>query len=914
MSHTIVHGLVVPGHYFPLAYALIVGTGLVMALVLGMRLHFTEIVKTHCKTPEYWPSISATTGDFAPERFVWRGAFVLAAMFRFTSGFLSFKFFAQQDVASAATRAAGLVSTRVLVYAALVCELLRCVSAMGWTVISSGEDNLHHNASFAVYMIVGFVLQVSQVVIVGRVRGTYANGSMSMSVKKVCLIGQTICALCVGFFYVRHHQTCAPGAYSRSTMCEWMFALFNVLFDASQGFELQNERVSFGVSGGEPHVLKLASVPSNAVMMVSDVFFSYFTVASVLQLFQAVYFVPMVAMEFTWEAVLLVGIASPLLLFSARIRRALHHQKIAGAHLYVYLYVVAVLSLFCFDYRKGNPGTKILLVSPGAVCSFLALFCRMYLHNDNGHVFSLPHGFVVSMALRAMFASVDPIYTSAIYNAFLGIVFGLWCAWIQYRRSAYAPTHASLSSLEDSKSPAAAHVAPAAASAGLIGVAFGSCFSLSLVMVSSPSFVARLVAVDPWPSSMLVILAFLLGLFFSATVIPFGQPRRSVRNAPVLVALFVIGFLVLYLGTRQSNRTFEKQHAHYPITYETAREHVKLADWTTEVDFSGSPYLAFCGGLAIVFALGACWPVITAALASTRHRHYTHRAGTSIEAVYPAVIITFLVMHVYVVCFPFVPFGWVLRDRLMSCCAFRSLRSCRQHYWCGQPLGAPGNSTIYAPEPLLRTRGREVVDLCRKLQYVQLSLNKLDDPSLTNAQRISARATSDEALEQVHEQAQKTVGDEVLSAAEALTYVSGMIWTIHTGIDDYNTDGLDRMVMKIKETKAGIIGLLESDAIRVHNGNRDVVEYFSYHLGFDHTDYGPTTFDGTFGCALITKYPILYTRRYVLPSPLGELACLIHAKLDLFGVETNVYVGHWGNTQHWADGVLQSEFLGELVQ
>ena len=72
MSASISHGLVVPAHYFAIGYSIIVGTGLLMALVLGMRLHFSEIVKTHCKTEEYWPSISATTGDFAPERFIWQ--------------------------------------------------------------------------------------------------------------------------------------------------------------------------------------------------------------------------------------------------------------------------------------------------------------------------------------------------------------------------------------------------------------------------------------------------------------------------------------------------------------------------------------------------------------------------------------------------------------------------------------------------------------------------------------------------------------------------------------------------------------------------------------------------------------------------------------------------------------------------
>ena len=54
--------------------------------------------------------------------------------------------------------------------------------------------------------------------------------------------------------------------------------------------------------------------------------------------------------------------------------------------------------------------------------------------------------------------------------------------------------------------------------------------------------------------------------------------------------------------------------------------------------------------------------------------------------------------------------------------------------------------------------------------------------------------------------------------------------------------------------------------------------------------------------------------RYVLPSPLGELSCTIHAVLDVYGVAIHTYVGHFGNTDHWADGLLQSQFLGELVQ
>jgi hypothetical protein len=155
---------------------------------------------------------------------------------------------------------------------------------------------------------------------------------------------------------------------------------------------------------------------------------------------------------------------------------------------------------------------------------------------------------------------------------------------------------------------------------------------------------------------------------------------------------------------------------------------------------------------------------------------------------------------------------------------------------------------------------------------------------------------------------------DVWNAAKAMTFFSGAIFTIHFGLDNFNVDSLSRMVEQLRSTEAGVIGLLESDSMHLTNGNRDVVDYVSYHLGFPYTDYGPTALDNTYGCALITRYPILEVHRYVLPSPLGELSCTIHAVLDVYGVRIHTYVGHFGNTEHWADGLLQSQFIGQLVQ
>jgi hypothetical protein len=58
----------------------------------------------------------------------------------------------------------------------------------------------------------------------------------------------------------------------------------------------------------------------------------------------------------------------------------------------------------------------------------------------------------------------------------------------------------------------------------------------------------------------------------------------------------------------------------------------------------------------------------------------------------------------------------------------------------------------------------------------------------------------------------------------------------------------------------------------------------------------------TWGCALLSVFPIIRADRYNQPSPDGEIACLIDASLDVGGGEiVDVIVTHFGNTEHYRD-------------
>lgn len=80
-----------------------------------------------------------------------------------------------------------------------------------------------------------------------------------------------------------------------------------------------------------------------------------------------------------------------------------------------------------------------------------------------------------------------------------------------------------------------------------------------------------------------------------------------------------------------------------------------------------------------------------------------------------------------------------------------------------------------------------------------------------------------------------------------------------------------------------------------------------------YVDLGPSPSKNTWGCALISKFPILSSSHHLLPSPAGELAPAIYATLDVYGTEVDVVVSHNGQEEDPLDRELQSLKLGELM-
>jgi len=142
--------------------------------------------------------------------------------------------------------------------------------------------------------------------------------------------------------------------------------------------------------------------------------------------------------------------------------------------------------------------------------------------------------------------------------------------------------------------------------------------------------------------------------------------------------------------------------------------------------------------------------------------------------------------------------------------------------------------------------------------------------------------------------------------------IKALVWAVHFGYTNFGRVNIPALADVIKEGKANVIGMVETDCTRTWIGNRDVVEYIGETLHF-YTDFGPSTAQNTWGCGLISQFPIVRSDRIILPSPEGELACLIDADLRVNGTIVNVILSHFGNTEDELDRELQKEGLSTLL-
>ncbi|MEN8242418.1 MAG: endonuclease/exonuclease/phosphatase family protein [Chloroflexota bacterium] len=135
-----------------------------------------------------------------------------------------------------------------------------------------------------------------------------------------------------------------------------------------------------------------------------------------------------------------------------------------------------------------------------------------------------------------------------------------------------------------------------------------------------------------------------------------------------------------------------------------------------------------------------------------------------------------------------------------------------------------------------------------------------------------------------------------------------LTYNIQQGYDAEGQLNFDGQLAYIRSTFPDIVGLQESDTNRIAGGNADLVEYFARELKM-YSYYGPKVVPGTFGIALLSRYPIEEARTFFVYSE-GEQVAVIEAKITVGDQTFTIYVNHLGN----GGPLVQAEQFLELTE
>jgi len=121
-------------------------------------------------------------------------------------------------------------------------------------------------------------------------------------------------------------------------------------------------------------------------------------------------------------------------------------------------------------------------------------------------------------------------------------------------------------------------------------------------------------------------------------------------------------------------------------------------------------------------------------------------------------------------------------------------------------------------------------------------------------------------------------------------FLVAMTYNIQGANDHVGERSVEKQLAWINSVSPDILALQESDMTRVSLNNNDVVRYFAGKLGY-YSYYGPKTTTGTFGTAILSKFPLENTRSVFTYSDQDEIGTAV-AEIEVAGKRFTIYNVH----------------------
>jgi endonuclease/exonuclease/phosphatase family metal-dependent hydrolase len=117
-----------------------------------------------------------------------------------------------------------------------------------------------------------------------------------------------------------------------------------------------------------------------------------------------------------------------------------------------------------------------------------------------------------------------------------------------------------------------------------------------------------------------------------------------------------------------------------------------------------------------------------------------------------------------------------------------------------------------------------------------------------------------------------------------------MTYNIQDANDKNAEKSFDRQLALMRKVSPDIISLQESDLTRISLNNNDYVRYYADQLGY-YSYFGPKTITGTYGTALLSKYPLENPRTIFTYSDEDEIGTT-QAEISVNGQRFTIFDVH----------------------
>ncbi|ESK82818.1 calcofluor white hypersensitive protein [Moniliophthora roreri MCA 2997] len=215
------------------------------ALVIGLFLHYKKIVKNGVAgfPQEWFPSVSATIGDWYPERNIFQILIALTSGPRFC--LVALQYLLQRS------------STSSLPTIIFICGLLRTFSCGGWVYITSTDDHDVHDVCMVAYVVLNLPWMI------GGVLCTPLEYPSVRRKRKLVASAFFLSIIPLVYFFIQHKVHRIPGAYTHYSFFEWGLIIFDVLYDSFSEQEFREAGLEITIGSPAGGSLESQSVPAN---------------------------------------------------------------------------------------------------------------------------------------------------------------------------------------------------------------------------------------------------------------------------------------------------------------------------------------------------------------------------------------------------------------------------------------------------------------------------------------------------------------------------------------------------------------------------------------------------------------------------------------------------------------------------